>query len=68
VISDYVDNYKEGLPSEVGLLLLMDPRNGVPKAIKGHPTDIPVSARSRGFLAHLILVADSMCRAASQAS
>jgi hypothetical protein len=35
---------------------------------KGHPTDIPVSARSRGFLAHLILVADSMCRAASQAS
>ena len=33
VISDYVDNYKEGLPSEVGLLLLMDPRNGVPKAI-----------------------------------
>jgi alanine dehydrogenase len=28
VISDYVDNYKEGLPSEVGLLLLMDPRNG----------------------------------------
>src|SRR5260370_644044 len=33
VISDYVDNYKEGLPSEVGLLLLMDPRNGVPNAI-----------------------------------
>src|SRR5215831_3636915 len=33
VISDYVDNYKKGLPSEVGLLLLMDPRNGVPKAI-----------------------------------
>jgi len=25
VISDYVDNYKQGLPSEVGLLLLMDP-------------------------------------------
>src|SRR5437016_317741 len=33
VISDYVDNYKQGLPSEVGLLLLMDPGNGVPKAI-----------------------------------
>jgi alanine dehydrogenase len=33
VISDYVDNYKEGLPSEVGLLLLMDTRNGVPTAI-----------------------------------
>jgi superoxide dismutase len=34
----------------------------------GRPTDIPVSAPSREFLAHLILVADSMCRAASQAS
>jgi alanine dehydrogenase len=33
VISDYVDNYKQGLPSELGLLLLMDPTNGVPKAI-----------------------------------
>ena len=33
VIGDYVDNYKDGLPSEMGLLLLMDPRNGVPKAI-----------------------------------
>ena len=31
VISDYVDNYKQGLPSEVGLLLLMDPSNGVPQ-------------------------------------
>src|SRR5262249_50525103 len=33
VIGDYVDNYKEGRPSELGLLLLMDPRNGMPKAI-----------------------------------
>jgi alanine dehydrogenase len=33
VIGDYVDNYKEGLPSELGLLLLMDPLNGAPKAI-----------------------------------
>jgi alanine dehydrogenase len=33
VIGDYVDNYKQGLPSELGLLLLMDPSNGVPKAI-----------------------------------
>jgi alanine dehydrogenase len=46
VISDYVDNYKEGLPSEVGLLLLMDPRNGVPKAIVdgSHLTDMRTGA------------------------
>jgi ornithine cyclodeaminase len=46
VISDFVDNYKEGLPSEVGLLLLMDPRNGVPKAIidGSHLTDMRTGA------------------------
>jgi alanine dehydrogenase len=46
VISDYVDNYKEGLPSEVGLLLLMDSRNGVPKAIidASHLTDMRTGA------------------------
>ena len=46
VISDYVDNYKEGLPSEVGLLLLMDSRNGVPKAIidSSHLTDMRTGA------------------------
>ena len=46
VISDYVDNYKEGLPSEVGLLLLMDPRNGMPKAIidGSHLTDMRTGA------------------------
>src|SRR6266404_5063427 len=46
VISDYVDNYKEGLPSEVGLLLLMDSRNGVPKAIidGSHLTDMRTGA------------------------
>jgi alanine dehydrogenase len=48
VISDFVDNYKEGLPSEVGLLLLMDPRNGVPKAIidGSHLTDMRTGAIS----------------------
>lgn len=46
VISDFVDNYKEGLPSEVGLLLLMDPRNGVPRAIidGSHLTDMRTGA------------------------
>jgi alanine dehydrogenase len=33
VISDYVDNYKHGLPSEVAMLTLYDPRLGVPVAI-----------------------------------
>jgi alanine dehydrogenase len=33
VISDYVDNFKHGLPSEVALLTLYDPRFGTPVAI-----------------------------------
>jgi len=33
VVGDFVDNYKSGYPSELGILLLYDPRNGVPKAI-----------------------------------
>src|SRR3954447_16713283 len=46
VIGDYVDNYREGLPSEMGLLLLMDPRNGAPVAIVdgGHLTDMRTGA------------------------
>jgi alanine dehydrogenase len=46
VIGDYVDNYKLGLPSELGLLLLMDPSNGAPKAIidASHLTDMRTGA------------------------
>ncbi|MFC4667042.1 ornithine cyclodeaminase family protein [Seohaeicola nanhaiensis] len=33
VVGDFVDNYKEGRPSEYGLLTLFDPRNGAPKAL-----------------------------------
>jgi alanine dehydrogenase len=33
VVSDYVDNYKSGLPSEMALLNLFDPQNGVPLAV-----------------------------------
>lgn len=46
VIGDFVDNYKQGLPSEMGLLLLMDPSNGVPKAIidGSHLTDMRTGA------------------------
>jgi ornithine cyclodeaminase len=33
IVSDYVDNYRQGLPSEMGLLNLFDPRTGRPVAI-----------------------------------
>jgi alanine dehydrogenase len=33
VVGDFVDNYKQGLPSEFGVLNLFDPRTGMPTAI-----------------------------------
>src|SRR5262249_37037140 len=33
VVGDYVDNYRQGLPSELALITLYDPRTGVPVAI-----------------------------------
>lgn len=33
IVGDYVDNYKVGLPSEMALLNLFDPRTGMPRAI-----------------------------------
>jgi alanine dehydrogenase len=33
VVSDYVDNYKHGLRSEMALLNLFDPKNGMPVAV-----------------------------------
>lgn len=33
VVGDFVDNYKQGLPSELAVLMLFDPATGVPKAI-----------------------------------
>ena len=33
VVGDYVDNHRLGLPSELALLLLMDPATGVPIAV-----------------------------------
>ena len=33
VVGDFVDNYKLGFPSELAVLLLMDPATGAPKAI-----------------------------------
>jgi alanine dehydrogenase len=33
IVGDYVNNYKLGLPSELALLTLFDPRTGAPRAI-----------------------------------
>lgn len=33
IVGDYLDNYKVGLPSEMALLNLFDPRTGMPKAL-----------------------------------
>lgn len=33
IVGDYVDNYQQGLPSEMALLNLFDPRTGMPLAI-----------------------------------
>ncbi|HZS82897.1 MAG TPA: ornithine cyclodeaminase family protein [Stellaceae bacterium] len=33
IVGDFVDNYKQGLPSEMALLNLFDPRTGMPKAL-----------------------------------
>jgi len=33
IVGDYVTNYQQGLPSEMGLLNLFDPRTGTPRAI-----------------------------------
>jgi len=33
VIGDFVDNYRQDLPSELGLLSLLDPRTGAPVAV-----------------------------------
>jgi ornithine cyclodeaminase len=33
IVGDYVDNYKRGLPSEMAILNLFDPRTGMPQAV-----------------------------------
>lgn len=33
IVGDYIDNYKQGLPSEMALLNLFDPRTGMPVAL-----------------------------------
>ena len=33
IVGDYVNNYKQGLPSEMALLNLFDPRTGMPLAV-----------------------------------
>jgi alanine dehydrogenase len=33
IVGDYVDNYQQDLPSEIGLLALFDPATGMPRAL-----------------------------------
>jgi alanine dehydrogenase len=33
VVGDFVDNWRRGLPSEMAVLLLLDPKTGMPKAL-----------------------------------
>jgi alanine dehydrogenase len=33
IVGDYVENYKQGLPSELAILNLFDPKNGMPHAM-----------------------------------
>src|SRR5688572_7893974 len=33
IVGDFVDNWKQGLPSEMALLNLFDPETGMPKAV-----------------------------------
>jgi alanine dehydrogenase len=33
IVGDYVENYKQGLPSELAILNLFDPKNGMPRAM-----------------------------------
>jgi ornithine cyclodeaminase len=46
VVSDFVDNYKHGMPSEYGVLVLMDEKVGIPTAILDatHLTDMRTGA------------------------
>ena len=46
VVGDFVDNYKLGYPSEFGVLVLFNPRNGAPKAFieAGGLTDMRTGA------------------------
>jgi ornithine cyclodeaminase/alanine dehydrogenase-like protein (mu-crystallin family) len=55
VVSDYVDNYKLGLPSELATLLLLDAHNGAPRAIldASEITDMRTGAMSALGAKHL---------------
>jgi ornithine cyclodeaminase len=46
IVSDYVYNFEQGLPSEMAILALFDPSNGMPRAIldAAHITDMRTGA------------------------
>jgi ornithine cyclodeaminase len=47
VVGDFVDNYRRGLPSELGLVTLYDPETGAPRAILDAT---PITDRRTGAL------------------
>jgi ornithine cyclodeaminase len=55
VVGDFVDNWKQGLPSEMALLYLADPATGMPKAIldAGGITDMRTGATTAVGAKHL---------------
>src|SRR4029078_1973491 len=55
IVGDYVDNYRRGLPSEMALLNLFDPRTGMPVAILDAPaiTDMRTGALTALGARHL---------------
>ncbi len=55
IVGDYYDNYRHGLPSEMALLNLFDPRTGMPRAILDatHITDMRTGALTALGAKHL---------------
>ncbi len=49
VVGDYVDNWKHGLPSEVGMLTLYEPRVGAPRCLMDATVLGHIGARGSAF-------------------
>ena len=47
VVGDFVDNYAQGLPSEMALLSLFSPQTGMPLAVRSEERRVGKECRSR---------------------
>jgi len=69
VVGDYLDNWKLGLPSELALLTLYDPRTGVPRAIvDGDPLSQPGVLRRRERIWLVLQLGEPVAGAALEAA